>query len=119
LTPARQPAWVSFFVSEERACSFSARIGAASSGFGRNASATPCRPAPAENGVSWHVVAERLGHSGITTLLRTYAHVLPGMQGAAADRMDARLHGAPAEAEAEEPGRLPAHQGLRAAAAGS
>lgn len=45
-------------------------------------------------GVNPKVVAERLGHTGMTTLLRTYAHVLPGMQATAADRMGAFLHGA-------------------------
>lgn len=39
------------------------------------------------------VVAERLGHTGITLLLDTYVHVMPGMQKAATDRLEALLGG--------------------------
>ena len=37
------------------------------------------------------VVSERLGRAGITLTLDTYAHVLPGMQRKAADRLEAIL----------------------------
>ena len=39
------------------------------------------------------VVSERLGHASVTLTLDTYSHVLPTMQRAAADRLDAILHG--------------------------
>ncbi len=39
------------------------------------------------------VVAERLGHAGITLTLDTYAHVLPTMQRQAAERLEAILFG--------------------------
>lgn len=39
------------------------------------------------------VVQERLGHSNIAVTLNTYSHVLPGMQRAAAESMDAVLRG--------------------------
>jgi integrase len=40
-----------------------------------------------------HVVSERLGHSQVTMTLEVYAHVLPNMQQAAADRLNAILYG--------------------------
>ncbi len=40
------------------------------------------------NGVPVKVVSETLGHKDIATTLRTYAHVLPGMQKAADETMD-------------------------------
>ena len=39
------------------------------------------------------VVSERLGHATITLTLDTYSHVLPTMQQAAADRLEALLFG--------------------------
>jgi integrase len=39
-------------------------------------------------GVPVKVASEMLGHADITTTLRTYSHVLPGMQQEAADAMD-------------------------------
>jgi integrase len=39
------------------------------------------------------VDAERLGHSNVIITLNTYAHVLPGMQQAAATRHSTLLHG--------------------------
>ncbi len=39
-------------------------------------------------GVPVKVASELLGHADITTTLRTYSHVLPGMQQQAADAMD-------------------------------
>jgi integrase len=42
-------------------------------------------------GVHVKVVSERLGHSNITITLQTYSHVLPTMQTAAAEKMDAAL----------------------------
>jgi integrase len=45
------------------------------------------------NGVPVKVVSEILGHKDIATTLRTYAHVLPGMQGQAARTMDSVLFG--------------------------
>lgn len=43
------------------------------------------------NGVPVKVVSETLGHKDIATTLRTYAHVIPGMQGEAARKMDSVL----------------------------
>ena len=43
------------------------------------------------NGVPVKVVSEVLGHKDISTTLRTYAHVLPGMGMEAAKTMDAVL----------------------------
>jgi integrase len=40
------------------------------------------------HGVPIKVASEMLGHADITTTLRTYSHVLPGMQQQAADAMD-------------------------------
>jgi len=37
------------------------------------------------------VVQERLGHSSITTTLDIYSHTVPGMQKAAAERLDVLL----------------------------
>jgi integrase len=37
------------------------------------------------------VVQERLGHSQISTTMDIYSHVLPGMQKAAADRMNGAM----------------------------
>lgn len=42
-------------------------------------------------GVHPKVVSERLGHSNITITLNTYSHVLPNMQQAAADKLEAML----------------------------
>jgi integrase len=39
------------------------------------------------------VVSERLGHAGITLTLNTYAHVLPGMQKKATERLENLLFG--------------------------
>jgi integrase len=44
-------------------------------------------------GVAPEVVAERLGHSTMATTLRVYAHVLPGRQREALDRLRARSSG--------------------------
>lgn len=46
-----------------------------------------------QKGESLKVVQERLGHSRPEVTLRFYAHVLPGMQQGAADRLDATLGG--------------------------
>jgi integrase len=43
------------------------------------------------NGIPVKVVSEVLGHKDIATTLRTYAHVLPGMQAEAARTMDSVL----------------------------
>ena len=43
------------------------------------------------NGVPVKVVSEVLGHKDVSTTLRTYAHVLPGMGKEAAKTMDAVL----------------------------
>jgi len=37
------------------------------------------------------IVQERLGHSSIATTLDTYSHTVPGLQKAAAERLDALL----------------------------
>ena len=42
-------------------------------------------------GVYPKVVQERLGHSSITTTLDIYSHTVPGLQKAAAERLDALL----------------------------
>ena len=42
-------------------------------------------------GVNPKVVSERLGHSDVSTTLRTYTHVLPGMQAEAAAAFAALL----------------------------
>jgi integrase len=39
------------------------------------------------------IVAERLGHASITLTMDTYSHVLPTMQRAATDRLEAMLYG--------------------------
>ncbi len=44
-------------------------------------------------GTNPKIVAERLGHASITLTLDTYSHVLPGMQAAAAEKLDALLYG--------------------------
>jgi len=49
-------------------------------------------------GVHPKVVSERLGHSSIRITLNTGSHVLPGIQGAAAQRFDDFLTGRGAEA---------------------
>jgi integrase len=46
-------------------------------------------------GVNPRVVSERLGHSSVAFTLDTYAHVLPGMQAAAADTFAELLRDAP------------------------
>jgi integrase len=43
------------------------------------------------SGENVKVVSERLGHANITTTLNTYAHVLPNMQKAVAERMDKNI----------------------------
>lgn len=43
------------------------------------------------NGEHPKVVSERLGHASVTLTLDTYSHVLPGMQEAATERLDALL----------------------------
>jgi integrase len=48
-------------------------------------------------GVHPKVVSERLGHGSVTVTLDTYSHVLPGLQAAAAERLDAILAAKPAE----------------------
>ncbi len=51
------------------------------------------------------IVQERLGHSTITTTLDTYSHTVPGMQKAAAERLDALL---PTAEEIENVGKMSA-----------
>jgi integrase len=46
-------------------------------------------------GVHPKVVSERLGHSNITITLNTYSHVLPNMQQAATDKLEALLFSTP------------------------
>ncbi len=46
-------------------------------------------------GVHPKVVSERLGHSNITITLNTYSHVLPNMQQAATDKLEAMLFDKP------------------------
>jgi integrase len=47
-----------------------------------------------KSGVHAKVVSERLGHSTISITLDTYTHVLPGLQEAAADKLDNLLKSA-------------------------
>ena len=47
-----------------------------------------CASLVLKNGVHAKVVSERLGHSTISITLDTYSHVLPGLQEAAADKLD-------------------------------
>jgi len=54
----------------------------------REFTATPLLQA----GTPMHVIAERLGHSKITTTLQTYAHVLPDMQKDAATPLGTALY---------------------------
>jgi site-specific recombinase XerD len=51
-------------------------------------------------GVHPKVVCERLGHARVAITLDTYSHVLPGLQAAAAEALDAVL-AAPALEEAQ------------------
>ena len=44
-------------------------------------------------GVDPRTIMETLGHSQISLTLNTYAHVLPALQAAAADKIDAILNG--------------------------
>lgn len=44
-------------------------------------------------GINPKIVAERLGHASITLTLDTYSHVLPDMQTAATDKLEAMLFG--------------------------
>ncbi len=48
-------------------------------------------------GIHPKVVSERLGHASVAVTLDTYAHVLPGMQGEAAARLDAIMANALAQ----------------------
>ena len=41
------------------------------------------------------VVSERLGHASVTLTLDTYSHVLPGLQQAASEKLEALLFGGP------------------------
>jgi integrase len=50
-----------------------------------------CATLMLSGGVHPKVVQELLGHASITLTLDTYSHVLPNMQGAAADKMDSML----------------------------
>jgi site-specific recombinase XerD len=45
------------------------------------------------------VVSERLGHANVSITLEIYAHVLPGMQCDAANRMEELLNGDPKHTE--------------------
>ena len=46
-----------------------------------------------EMGENPKVVAERLGHASVTMTLDTYSHVLPTMQQAAAEKIEAEITG--------------------------
>ena len=48
-----------------------------------------------QQGVNPKTVAERLGHSSVTITLDTYAHLLPGIQEAAAVGFDAAMEAVP------------------------
>ena len=49
------------------------------------------------------IVQERLGHSSITTTLDIYSHTVPGLQKAAAERLDALL---PAQEKEKNVGKM-------------
>jgi hypothetical protein len=53
-----------------------------------------------EAGVNPKIVSERLGHYSVSFTLDTYAHVLPGLQGDAAEDLSDRIFG---HAETEPP----------------
>lgn len=46
-----------------------------------------------KEGVAPHVVSQRLGHSSVAFTLQVYAHVLPGQQSEAAERVAALVDG--------------------------
>ena len=52
-----------------------------------------------KEGIHPKVVQERLGHASIQTTLDTYSHVAPGLQQAAAERLDQRLNSASVKLE--------------------
>ena len=52
-----------------------------------------------QQGVHPKVVSERLGHASIQLTLDVYSHVLPGLQDAAAERLDEWLSGGQADAQ--------------------
>jgi len=58
-------------------------------------------------GVHPRVVQERLGHSSIATTLDIYSHTVPGLQKAAAERLDALL---PKTEEEENAGKMSAEE---------
>ena len=49
------------------------------------------------------VIAERLGHSSVSTTLDTYSHLLPTMQDEATDKLGSLIHGRRGGEEAAEP----------------
>ena len=52
------------------------------------------------------IVSERLGHASVAFTLDTYSHVLPGLQQAAADRLDQLMTGIPAGAPSPGAGAI-------------
>jgi integrase len=58
-----------------------------------------------QGGVHPKVVSERLGHSGIRITMDTYSHVMPGLQAAAAARLDGVFEGAASEVGQQMVGR--------------
>ncbi len=54
------------------------------------------------SGVHPKVVSERLGHASVAITLDTYSHVLPGLQAAAAEALDAVLAERPLAADASD-----------------
>ncbi len=58
-------------------------------------------------GVNPKVVSERLGHSSVAFTLDTYAHVIPGMQSAAAERFSELVHDPTGEDDSGAGGSTP------------
>jgi hypothetical protein len=54
------------------------------------------------------IVQERLGHSSIATTLDIYSHTVPGLQKAAAERLDTLL---PVQEQKENVGKMSAERG--------
>jgi hypothetical protein len=56
-----------------------------------------CATLMLEGGTHPKIAAERLGHSDITVTLRTYSHVMPGLQQEAAEALDQLVGAIPVE----------------------
>jgi integrase len=61
-------------------------------------------------GIHPRIVQERLGHSSIATTLDIYSHTVPGLQKAAAERLDTLL---PVQEQKENVGKMSAEGGKK------